>query len=39
MTNREKYAKKILDIACAGSPISVKKGVRVSVKQCAMSVI
>lgn len=27
MTNREKYAKKILDIACAGSPISVKKGV------------
>lgn len=27
MTNREKYAKKILDIAYAGSPISVKKGV------------
>lgn len=27
MTNREKYAEKILDIACAGSPISVKKGV------------
>lgn len=27
MTNREKYAKKILDIACAGKRIAVKNGV------------
>lgn len=25
MTNREKYAKEILDIACGGTPIAVKK--------------
>lgn len=27
MTNREKYAKEILDIACGGTPIAVKNGV------------
>ena len=27
MTNREKYAKEILDIACAGEPVAVKNGV------------
>lgn len=27
MTNREKYAKELLDIACGGTPIAVKNGV------------
>lgn len=27
MTNKEKYAKEILDIACSGSPIALKNGV------------
>lgn len=32
MTNREKYAKEILDIVCEGSDVAVKNGVPSSVQ-------